>query len=231
MENKTEEQHQEENNLTEIHLKEINQPKKKLLKSVKNRILFGVCSGLGDFFNIDPIFFRLIFILSLFWDGWGIIIYLILAIVIPAYPRTNVIENEELNFQPDKKFKTMTGSFIILLGVYLLLTEMEFVNYKGFLGLKDQEIITSLILALSVIYFLNYELRTVTDEEPSLYFRNSHHKIIAGVCWGLAGYLRTEIFLIRIFFILFTIITLGTGIIIYCTFILTVPYKTEGEIG
>ena len=57
--------------------------KRKLYKSSKNKKLAGVCGGLAEYLNIDVTVVRLIWaILSLFY-GWGIIIYIICALVIP----------------------------------------------------------------------------------------------------------------------------------------------------
>ena len=57
---------------------------KKLYRDPDDRVLGGVCSGLGAFFNIDPIIIRLIFVLLVFLGaGSSIIIYLILWIVVP----------------------------------------------------------------------------------------------------------------------------------------------------
>lgn len=55
----------------------------RLQRSREDRIFFGVCSGLGRFFDVDPIYFRLAFVLAVLADGSGILAYLILAIVIP----------------------------------------------------------------------------------------------------------------------------------------------------
>ncbi|HNY35932.1 MAG TPA: PspC domain-containing protein [Candidatus Pacearchaeota archaeon] len=56
---------------------------KKLYRSNTNSIIFGVCGGLGEYFEVDPLIFRILFILLTFTGGSGIIIYLILAIMIP----------------------------------------------------------------------------------------------------------------------------------------------------
>ncbi|MFQ6608991.1 MAG: PspC domain-containing protein [Fidelibacterota bacterium] len=42
----------------------------------------GICAGLGDYFDIDPVIFRLLFIVMIFWGG-GIIAYLIAWFIIP----------------------------------------------------------------------------------------------------------------------------------------------------
>ncbi len=55
---------------------------KRLFKSRTNRVFFGVCGGLGEYFNIDPTIIRLLFIL-LGCTTTGIIIYIIAAIVVP----------------------------------------------------------------------------------------------------------------------------------------------------
>jgi phage shock protein PspC (stress-responsive transcriptional regulator) len=55
----------------------------KLYRSSTNRVLAGVCAGLADYFNIDPIIVRLLFLVFLF-AGFGIIIYIIAWIFIPT---------------------------------------------------------------------------------------------------------------------------------------------------
>ncbi len=56
---------------------------KKLRKS-KDKKLFGVCGGLGEYFDIDPTIIRILFIISVLFFGTGVLLYLILAIVMPA---------------------------------------------------------------------------------------------------------------------------------------------------
>lgn len=57
---------------------------KRLLKSSSNRMISGVCGGIGEFFGIDPTVIRLIWaILTFCGFGSGILIYIIAAIVIP----------------------------------------------------------------------------------------------------------------------------------------------------
>ena len=55
---------------------------KRLYKSRTNRVLCGVCGGIGEYLNIDPTIIRLLFVL-LGCTTTGIIIYLVAAIIIP----------------------------------------------------------------------------------------------------------------------------------------------------
>ncbi len=59
---------------------------KRLYKSEDNRVLCGVCGGLGEFLGIDPTIIRLLWALLCILAGTGILIYIVAAIVIPRQP-------------------------------------------------------------------------------------------------------------------------------------------------
>lgn len=56
---------------------------KKLYKSNTNKMVCGVCGGLGEFFGIDPTIIRLVWAILGFMGGTGIVAYLIAAVIIP----------------------------------------------------------------------------------------------------------------------------------------------------
>lgn len=60
---------------------------KRLYRSRTDRMFAGVAGGLGDYFNLDPVIFRIIFVLLAF-QGFGILLYLVLWVVIPEEPVT-----------------------------------------------------------------------------------------------------------------------------------------------
>ena len=55
---------------------------KRLTKSNDKKI-FGVCGGLGNYFDLDPTLVRVAFLVAFFMFGTGLLLYLILAIVVP----------------------------------------------------------------------------------------------------------------------------------------------------
>ena len=65
-------------------------PTKKLYRSRKDRIISGVCAGLGDFFNMDPTVVRVIFVLGMIL-GFGsfAFIYLVMIFVVPEEPEVS----------------------------------------------------------------------------------------------------------------------------------------------
>ncbi len=52
-------------------------------RSSKNKIIAGICGGLGEYFQIDPVIFRLLFIVLTLGVGFGVLAYIILWICIP----------------------------------------------------------------------------------------------------------------------------------------------------
>lgn len=58
---------------------------KRLYRSTSNRMLGGVCGGLGEYFNIDPTIVRLLFVLAAVCGFFGLIAYLIMYLIIPEY--------------------------------------------------------------------------------------------------------------------------------------------------
>ena len=75
------------------------------LQKGKNRILLGVAGGLAEYFKIDPVIVRVIFILLVFANGLGVLLYLILALLMPkpegagAKPLAVVRENLKMASQ------------------------------------------------------------------------------------------------------------------------------------
>jgi phage shock protein PspC (stress-responsive transcriptional regulator) len=62
----------------------MNTQAKKLCRPTGDRKIAGVCSGLGEHFEIDPIIFRLCFLFSIFFGGLGILVYVVMWILVPS---------------------------------------------------------------------------------------------------------------------------------------------------
>ena len=55
---------------------------KKLSRS-NNKMIGGVCAGIADYLGLDPTIVRIVWVLMLFFAGFGILLYLILWIIRP----------------------------------------------------------------------------------------------------------------------------------------------------
>ncbi len=124
---------------------------KKIYRRIDNVIIAGVCGGLADYFKIDEILVRIIFVALTIWGGSGVLIYLILWLLIPKESQKNKkynLENSVKEFaqdidnkaktvakeikkeikvkkiKPEKRQKSFLGLVLILWGVILLINKL-----------------------------------------------------------------------------------------------------------
>jgi len=123
-------------------------PEKKLKRSCKNRIIAGVAGGLGEYFDIDPVLFRLMFVLLAFAGAAGILIYIIAWLVIPEDTAcaSGGLTDKELGNKAEKVAEeikkrveksggrseplAMIGLITLAIGVLLLLENVFGINIR-----------------------------------------------------------------------------------------------------
>lgn len=66
---------------------------KKLYRTEDNQVLAGVAGGLGEYFEVDPVLIRLLFVLLTVFGGSGVLIYIVLWLVIPQ--KSQLADNTE----------------------------------------------------------------------------------------------------------------------------------------
>ena len=112
----------------------------KLYRSRSDRMVGGVCGGLGAYLNIDPVFIRLLFILLLFGSDFGFILYLLLWIVIPEEGKAYGFKDESVGekvrsmgndiqqavTQPHPQAGLILGVGLIVVGGFMFLERMDF---------------------------------------------------------------------------------------------------------
>lgn len=74
---------------------------KKLYRSRKNKVICGICGGIGEYFRVDPVMIRLIWIFLMMFQSWrllfhsimglslvgtSLVVYIIAAVIIPVEP-------------------------------------------------------------------------------------------------------------------------------------------------
>jgi len=97
---------------------------KRLYRSSTNRILGGVCGGLGEYFDLDPNIIRLLWVVfTLISAGAGILAYLIAWILLPERS-TGSIAHEFALSPTAGKLCILLGVVILAVGVALLLHEL-----------------------------------------------------------------------------------------------------------
>lgn len=56
---------------------------KRLTRPKNNKVIAGVCAGIANYFNIDPVLVRIIWLVLLLFFGIGLFAYLLLWVVMP----------------------------------------------------------------------------------------------------------------------------------------------------
>ena len=59
---------------------------KKLYRQSTGKMIAGVCGGLAEFFEIDPVIMRVLFVIALFFGTMGFWLYILLWIIMPKKP-------------------------------------------------------------------------------------------------------------------------------------------------
>ena len=114
---------------------------KRLYKSRKNKVIDGVCGGIAEYFDVDPVLIRIVAVIFIFTGGAAILAYIIGMIIIPTEPWSEAKSGEEdkgeqaVPVPPDhKESRSHTGTLIfgiilIAFGVHFLMGKIPFFDY------------------------------------------------------------------------------------------------------
>ncbi len=107
---------------------------KKLYRSRESRVIGGVCGGIGEYFEIDPVIVRLVFLILFFVFGVGLITYIIAWIIIPDKPLDQAeveyeIDEEAIKRQKEKRMKVL-GYILFGLGIFFILELWFDINFE-----------------------------------------------------------------------------------------------------
>jgi len=103
---------------------------KKLYRSNSDKMIGGVCAGIGEYFDLDATLVRLGFVLLSLAYGGGIIAYIVFLLVVPERPADEVYEkpadvydedgNKVVPIAKEKKTKQIIGIGLLAFGIILL---------------------------------------------------------------------------------------------------------------
>jgi phage shock protein PspC (stress-responsive transcriptional regulator) len=75
---------------------------RRLYRHRSNRIIAGVCGGLGEYLGIDPTFVRIFFVLLAFGNGIGVLVYFLMWIIVPPEDAQNISLRESAQTGADE---------------------------------------------------------------------------------------------------------------------------------
>jgi phage shock protein PspC (stress-responsive transcriptional regulator) len=130
---------------------------RRLLRDEKRKILGGVCSGMANYFNVDPVWIRLLFALTAFAYGITILVYIIMWIVVPGSADLDEPEIGKKMFR-DPEHKVVggvSGGIAAYFGIDLVLVRLLFIIFTIFFGIG--------FLIYIVLWIALPEAKSLTD--------------------------------------------------------------------
>ena len=128
--------------------------KTKLVRSQADRMVAGVCGGLAQYLGIEAVWVRLFFVLVAFANGFGLLVYLLMWIVIPEAGRESATPGETIHANaeeiagkaqelasgmgkavsnvPNRQAGIILGAALIILGGVFLLDNLHILAWLNF---------------------------------------------------------------------------------------------------
>lgn len=143
--------------------------KPRLTRSRTNRMLGGVCGGLGEYLRMDPTIIRLLFLVLIFGTEFGFLLYLLLWILVPEEGGERAGEGQEISGRvksmgddiqqavssPHPQAGVIIGAALIIVGAVMVLERLNIL----WLGWLDFDVLWPLILIAGGAAILYRQLR------------------------------------------------------------------------
>lgn len=118
----------------------------KIYRSNTNKIIGGVCGGIGEYLSISPDIIRALFVIVTFMNGIGFVAYIVAMLLIPQAPPGYISTSTEAPFSfGDSTNKNTIGLILIAVGVLLTLKRLFHI---------DDIIVTSIVLIAVGVYII-----------------------------------------------------------------------------
>ena len=174
---------------------------KRLYRSHRDRMIAGVCGGVAEYFNIDPAIVRIIWVLSCFTGGIGIILYLAALVIVPLNPEQSEAKKKE----PSRDSKALIGALLIVLGIIILAH------------------IALIAVGLALIFFRGRDNEIPPSNEVKRLYRRGTGRMFLGVASGTADYFHIDPTIARLCWAGALFITGGVMLIVYFVLYFVLP--------
>lgn len=210
----------------------------KLYRAKKDRYIGGVCGGLGHYFHIDSNIVRLLFALSLLIGGLGLVMYVAALFIVPE-----VEAEKEAATVKALDGNMFWGILLMALGSVLLLRQLDFFDLFDIFDVPVSTIWALTLIGVGAFLLFNQWKRpageqATTETEPETdrpaFFeinRSRYDRKIAGVCSGIARFFEIDPTLVRLGWILLTLLSLGLGILLYLLAMLIFPEESSPQVS
>ncbi len=187
----------------------MNSSYKQLKRSPTDRVLAGVCGGLGDYLNVDSLFIRLAWVLMVLAGGFGILLYIAWVVIVPvgttSAPASPPGRSRSL-------FGAVLGGGLVLLGVVLLLDEWHIFDVDAIFD-WSWKFAGPMLLIIGGAYLIARRRTAIESATPApeatetvnaprnvrdRFQKSRVNRKLFGVCGGLADYFEVDPTLVRL---------------------------------
>ncbi len=208
----------------------MNQQSKKLYRSQSDKIIGGVCGGVAEYLQIDSTVIRVLWILLTFLGGSGIILYIVSLFIMPVSPVQTPLNRSSGNAL------TVLGIALIVVGAVVFMENMDLVHFRSLWHMSWDYLLPILLITVGAYILLRprkqqnvspnlgEEAQPATESGSVKTLRRSRFdKKLFGVCGGLASYFDLDPTIMRLLFVLFTLLSFGFGVVAYLLFYFLMP--------
>lgn len=210
----------------------------RLYRSTSNKMIAGICGGIGEYFNIDPTLVRILFAISVFFGGFGVLAYIVGWIIIPEGRYEPSQAKVVASSGASPTLGLIIGIGLILIGIGMVVDRMRYWYWlPDWLDpfFSVQTFFALLLIGVGVMFiffmFRNGESKSregsgeVFGQKGTLY-RSTTDKKLSGVCGGIGEYFKIDPTIVRVFWIVVTLSTgVVPGLIIYFVLAIAVPER------
>ncbi len=203
---------------------------RRLHRSRTNHIIGGVCGGLGDYFDLDPVLVRLIWLILILFGGVGLFLYLIAWVIIPMeFDSAGKVERESPSYS---RGRLWWGLALVLMGVFLWGSQYRIIYWPIIPGvhLHSRDFVPLILVLVGGYLLLAFGRgRAATDEagERRLYRSRTDRKI-GGVCGGFADYLQVDSTMVRVLWVAGCFFY-GAAVLLYIILMVALPEEPDLE--
>lgn len=201
---------------------------KRIYRSQEDRIIAGVCGGFAEYLEIDPTLVRLVWIFFTIFGGLGILAYIFSIILISEKDR---LKAKEIKADDDRDEKlVLWGVVIIIVGIVLFFRHQPMVGMMWHAVSGNWFNILFAIALIGVGIYILFNRKDGDEKSFSNLRISGLHlsetdKKIAGVCGGIAESVNIDSTIIRLIWILGSLLSAGIGIVLYiiCMLVFSKP--------
>ena len=212
---------------------------RRLYRSHQNKVLAGICGGVGEYLNVDPTLVRIVWLMLIFFGGSGIILYLLAYFIMPEGPAVAGVPAAPAS--GSSALALVFGATLIVVGGLLLMDNLDVVPFYRLRHLGWDLFLPAMLILIGVYVLVRpkHQQAAAAPEPgsepagappapepaagPKTLKRSRLDRKLFGICGGLGDHFSIDPTIVRLLYVIFTLVTGGAGVILYLIMFFLIP--------